>query len=389
MSNVFEIVKGDRKVSLSKEFLPLYGAVLSNLRAKSGASTRFAVLKDANVAKVLQASKITTETQQVAEISKCFVNLQTKGFIMLSGDKVQTASFVSETADLAQEVIEQAGKIELSAPTTAKRGRPAGSGAGSQGSVKRNPAPAKGKRFSLVGGKVVQWTIGKPSKNQRLTECDEKGKIIADIAAINAAYAAKEAEKSMKVKRNPTQAANLRYYLLNGTVTPFGRGKPSFDKLNNECTQAGEKIDNSARVAAMRQPKSSGGNSSKVNQLEAQLTEMREMMAKMMLAMGAGAAIAAPAAAVAAEVPAKTAETKVEPAKPAKVKEEKPKAEKPAKSKPSKPAAPKAPKVEKVKASAALDEADAYEGYASVSNDLGDDEPLAFGSDGFLVTDLD
>jgi len=384
MNNVIEFVKGDRKVLVSNDKLALTGAVLGSLAGKSNGVSRFGVLKNKRVFEVLSAAGYRDEVKQVQEITNTFKTLEGKGIIALSGDKVQTASIASEFADLASEVVQAGEKVELSAPTTAKRGRPAGSGAKSQGSVKRNPAPTKAKRFSLVSGKVVAWTIGKPSKDQRLSECDEKGNIIADIAAINALYSAKEA-KSMSVKRNPKPQANLRYYLHNGTVTPFGRGKPSFDKLNNECTQAGEKIDNSARVAAMRQPKAGGGSSSKVNQLEAQLAEMRDMMAKMMLAMGAGAAIATPAVAV-AQVVAPTAETKVEPAKPAKAKEEKPKAEKPAKSKPSKPSTPK---VEKVKASAKLDEADAYENFASVSNDLGDDEPLAFGSDGFLVTDLD
>lgn len=388
MANTTEIVKGDRKILISNDFLPLYGAVLGTMAGKPNGLTRFGVLRDGKVTQALAARGIHKETAQVMEIDKVFTSLQGKGMLTVSSDKSHLASIVSEYNDLAKEVAEVAGKIVLPAPT-AKRGRPAGSGGKSQGSVKRNPAPTKAKRFSLVNGKVVAWTIGKPSKDQRLTECDEKGKIIADIAAINAMYAAKEAAKSMKVKRNPKQAANLRYYLHNGEVTPFGRGKPSFDKLNNECTQAGEKIDNSARLAAMRQPsKSGGGNSSKVSQLEAQLTEMREMMAKMMLAMGAGAAVAAaPAVAAATEVPAKVQEKVVEPAKPAKVKEEKPKAEKPVKSKPSKPSKPK---VEKVKASAKLDaDEDAYEAYAKVSNEFDDDEPIAFDTDGFVVTDID
>ena len=388
MNNVIEFVKGDRKVLVSNDKLALTGAVLGSLAGKSSGSTRFGVLKNKRVFEVLAASGCRDEVKQVQEITNTFKTLEGKGIIALSGDKVQTAAIASEFAELASEVVQAGEKVELSAPTTAKRGRPAGSGAKSQGSVKRNPAPTKAKRFSLVNGKVVAWTIGKPSKDQRLSECDEKGKIIADVAAINAAYAAKEA-KSMSVKRNPKVSAKLRYYLLNGTVTPFGRGKPSFDKLNNECTQAGEKIDNSARVAAMRQPKAGGGSSSKVNQLEAQLAEMRDMMAKMMLAMGAGAAIATPAVAEAATVQVRAPlEEKVEKVvKPAKAKEEKPKAEKPAKSKPSKPSKPKA---EKVKASAKLEtEDDAYEAYASVSSDFGDEEPIAFDTDGFVVSEID
>ena len=193
----------------------------------------------------------------------------------------------------------------------------------------------------------------------------------------------------MSVKRNPVQKANLRYYMQNGVVTPFGRGKPGVEKLANECTQAGVMIDNSERVAAMRQPKSGGGgNASKVNALEAQIAQMQEMMAKMLAAMTVGA-VAMPAVAVAAEVPAKTAEKPVEAPKPAKAKEEAPKAEKPAKSKGSKPKADKPAKVEKVKASAEIDEDEAYSNFAKIANDFGDDEPIAFGSDGFVVTEID
>ena len=384
MSNVIEFAKGDRKMLISKDFLPLYGAVLGTLAGKPSGINRFGVLKDKRVALVLQASKITSEVAQVREIDKVFTTLQGKGMLAVSGDRVQTATLISDYADLAAEVTEAAGKVELSAPAAAKRGRPAGSGAGSQGSgaVKRNPATAK--RFWLSGGKVLPFGRGKPTKDKLLAECDEKGKNIANVEAINARFAAQE-DKRMMVKRNPVQKANLRFYMLNGKVTPFGRGKPSFDKLNNECTQAGEKIDNSERVAAMRQPKSGGGNTSKVNALEAQIAQMQEMMAKMLAAMTVGA-VAMPAAAVAAEVPAKTAEKTVEAPKPAKAKEEKPKAEKPAKSKASKP---KSPKVEKVKASAALDEDEAYENFAKISDDFGDDEPIAFGSDGFVVTEID
>ena len=386
MSNVIEFAKGDRKVLVSNDKLALTGAVLGSLAGKSSGCTRFGVLKNKRVFEVLAAAGCRDEVKQVQEITNTFTTLQSKGIIALSGDKVQTAMITSEFAELASEVVQAGEKVELAAVTAGKRGRPAGSGAKSQGSVKRNPAPAKAKRFSLVNGKVVAWTIGKPSKNQRLTECDEKGKIIADIAAINALYSAQEA-KSMSVKRNPKQSAKLRYYWHNGVVTPFGRGKPSFDKLNNECTGAGEKIDNSAVVAAMRQPKSGGGNASKVNQLEAQLSEMRDMMAKMMLAMGAGAAVAVAPAVAVAQVAAPTQETKVEPAKPAKAKAEKPKAEKPAKSKPSKPTKPKAEKPSKV---AKLEtEDDAYEAYASVSSDLGDHDPIAFDTDGFVVSEID
>lgn len=390
MSNVIEFVKGDRKVLVSQDKLALTGAVLGSLAGKSNGVSRFGVLKDRRVFAVLEAAKVRDEVKQVQEITNTFKTLEGKGIITLSGDKVQTAAITSDFAELAAEVTEAAGKVELSAPATAKRGRPAGSGGKSQGSasVKRNPK--QGKRFWLSGGKVLPFGVGKPSKDKLLAECDEKGKNIADVAAINARFAAKEA-KSMSVKRNPVQKANLRYYMLDGKVTPFGRGKPGIEKLNNECTQAGEKIDNSERVAAMRQPKSGGGNSSKVNALEAQIAQMQEMMAKMLAAMTVGA-VAMPAAAVAAEVPAKTAEKTVEAPKPAKVKAETPKAEKPVKSKASKPKSDKPAKpakAEKASRSEEIDEDEAYSNFAKISDDLGDDEPIAFGSDGFVVTEID
>ena len=388
MNNVIEFVKGERKVLVSQDKLALTGAVLGSLAGKTSGVSRFGVLKDKRVFAVLEAASVRDEVKQVQEITNTFKTLEGKGIITLSGDKVQTAAITSDYAELAAEVTEAAGKVELSAPATAKRGRPAGSGGKSQGSasVKRNPK--QGKRFWLSGGKVLPFGVGKPSKDKLLAECDEKGKNIADVAAINARFAAKEA-KGMKVKRNPKQAANLRYYMNNGTVTPFGRGKPGIEKLSNECTQAGVMIDNSERVAAMRQPKSGGGgNASKVNALEAQIAQMQEMMAKMLAAMTVGA-VAMPAVAVAAEVPAKTAEKTVEAPKPAKAKEEAPKAEKPAKSKGSKPKADKPAKVEKVKASAEIDEDEAYSNFAKIANDFGDDEPIAFGSDGFVVTEID
>ena len=387
MSNVIEFVKGDRKVLLSKENMPLYGAVLCNLKGKASGVTRFAVLKDANVVKVLQASKITGEVQQVNEIGKCFQNLQLKGIISVSGEKVQTASLINDCAELAQEIIEQAGKIELPATTTAKRGRPAGTGAKSQGStqVKRNPV--KVQRFWLNDGKAIAFQRGKPSFAMLSQECDANGKIIADISKLKQPKAV--GGKSMSVKRNPVEKANLRYYLLNGEVTPFGRGKPSFDKLNNECTQAGEKIDNSSVVAAMRQPKAgNAGNSSKIGALEAQIAQMAEMM-KVMQQMMMGAAIpqqVQQVASVEVKVPETVIEKQAAPIAPAKAEKVKETKDKPAK-------ATKAPKVEKVKNSRKVEkvetEDDAYEAYANISNDLGDDDPIAFGSDGFVVTEMD
>jgi len=392
MNNVIEFVKGDRKALLSKDFVPLYGAVLRLLTQKPMGIARFGALKDPKVAAVLQSSKITKESDQVNEIGKCFTNLRSKGFITLVGDKVQTAQMVSDYADLAKEVIEVAEKTVVPvATTTAKRGRPAGSGksATSKGnSVKRNPANTKAKRFWLVGGKVTPFGVGKPSKDKLLAECDEKGKNIADVTAINARFAQTEA-KGMKVKRNPTQAATLRYYLKDGVVTPFGRGKPSFDKLNSECTQGGEKIDNSAVLSVMRQPKAAtAAKSNKISELEAQVALMAEMM-KQMQAMMMGAAIPQPVQAVTvapaaaevakvevAQVPAKTAE---KPAKPAKV------------AKPAKPAKASKPSKAKAKSEADddIDENDAYANFANISGDLGDDDPIAFGSDGFVVTEID
>jgi len=385
MSNVIELMKGDRKVLIGKDNVALYGAVLGTIVGKPHGITRFGALKDPKVAAVLQSRKITKETDQVAEIGKAFTNLQSRGFVSLVGDKVQSATLINDFADLAQEVMQMADKVELPKVEGGKRGRPAGSGKAATGkgnSVKRNPAPAKAKRFSLIGGKVVAWSIGKPSKDQRLSECDENGKIIADIAAINAAYAEKEA-KSMKVKRNPKQAATLRYYLKDGVVTPFGRGKPGFDKVSNECTQAGEKIDNSSLVAAMRQPKvATAAKSSKITELEAQIAQMAEMM-KVMQQMMMGAAI--PQQVQAVTVPAPVAEVaKVEVAQVTEKVEKPAKAPKAAKVQ-AKPA--KAAKVSKAKEN--VEDDDPYGSFANNVSDLSEDEPIAFGSDGFVVTEID
>lgn len=385
MSNVIELMKGDRKVLIGKDNVALYGAVLGTIVGKPHGVTRFGALKDPKVAAVLQSRKITKETDQVNEIGKAFTNLQSRGFVSLVGDKVQSATLINDYADLAQEVMQMADKIELPKVEGGKRGRPAGSGKAATGkgnSVKRNPAPAKAKRFSLIGGKVIAWSIGKPSKDQRLSECDENGKIIADVAAINAAYAEKEA-KSMKVKRNPKQAATLRYYLKDGVVTPFGRGKPGFDKVSNECTQAGEKIDNSSLVAAMRQPKvATAAKSSKITELEAQIAQMAEMM-KVMQQMMMGAAI--PQQVQAVTVPAPVAEVaKVEVAQVTEKVEKPAKAPKAAKVQ-AKPA--KAAKVSKAKEN--VEDDDPYGSFANNVSDLSEDEPIAFGSDGFVVTEID
>ena len=156
MSNVIEFAKGERKLLVSNDKLALTGAVLGSLAGKSSGCTRFGVLKNKRVFEVLSAAGCRDEVKQVQEITNTFTTLQSKGIIALSGDKVQTAMIASEFAELASEVTQAAEKVELSPVTTGKRGRPAGSGAKSQGSVKRNPAPAKGKRFSLVNGKVVE-----------------------------------------------------------------------------------------------------------------------------------------------------------------------------------------------------------------------------------------
>ena len=385
MSNVIELMKGDRKVLIGKDNVALYGAVLGTIVGKPHGVTRFGALKDPKVAAVLQSRKITKETDQVAEIGKAFTNLQSRGFVSLVGDKVQSATLINDYADLAQEVMQMADKIELPKVEGGKRGRPAGSGKAATGkgnSVKRNPAPAKAKRFSLIGGKVIAWSIGKPSKDQRLSECDENGKIIADVAAINAQYVEKEA-KTMKVKRNPKQAATLRYYLKDGVVTPFGRGKPGIEKLSNECSQAGELIDNSSLVAAMRQPKvATAAKSSKITELEAQIAQMAEMM-KVMQQMMMGAAI--PQQVQAVTVPAPVAEVaKVEVAQVTEKVEKPAKAPKAAKVQ-AKPA--KAAKVSKAKEN--VEDDDPYGSFANNVSDLSEDEPIAFGSDGFVVTEID
>lgn len=395
MSNVIEFKAGKRKVMIQKDNVPMVGAVLATLVEKPLGLSRYGVLKSPRVASLLQGRKITKEADQINEIGKTFSDLHGKGFISLSGDKVQTAKFVSDYADLAKEVVEMAEKTTVSTATTAKRGRPAGSGKSANGkdnAVQRNPAPVKGKRFYLLNGKVTPFGVGKPNKDKLLAECDEKGKNIADIAAIEARFAAQEASKVAKVQRNPKVSKSLRFYLKNGEVTPFGLGKPGYEKLANECTQAGEKIDNSALVATLRQPKqtaSSGAKSSKISELESQVAQMAEMM-RQMQAMMMGALVpqqiqqvtVAPAATVEAKVEvAQVTETVVE--KPAKVE----KVAKPAKSKDKVTKPAKAAKVAKSKDNE--DEDDPYGSFAKNVSDLSDDEPIAFGSDGFVVTEID
>lgn len=231
-------------------------------------------------------------------------------------------------------------------------------------------------KFYLLNGVVTPFGIGKPTKDKRLAECDEKGKNIADVAAIEAEYAQREADKSMKVNRNPTPVSKgKRFYLLNGVVTPFGLGKPGVEKLSNECTQAGEKIDNSAQVALMRQPKQSAGvssgNSSKITQLEAQIAQLTAMMTAFVagqVPQQTQAVTVAPAAAEVAKVEvAQVTETVAETPKPAK---------------PAKADKPKSAKAKKIV------EDDPYGEFVNASAEL-EAEPIAFGSDGFVVTEID
>jgi hypothetical protein len=393
MSNVIEFKAGKRNVMIQKDNVPMVGAVLATLTEKPLGLSRYGVLKSPRVASLLQGRKITKEADQINEIGKTFSDLHGKGLISLSGDKVQTAKFVNDYADLAKEIVEMAEKTTVStATTTAKRGRPAGSGKSAtskDNAVQRNPAPVKGKRFFLLNGKVTPFGVGKPNKDKLLSECDENGKNIADIAAIEARFTAQEASKVAKVQRNPKVSKSLRFYLKDGVVTPFGLGKPGYDKLSNECTQAGERIDNTALVATLRQPKQSsgtGGNSSKINQLEAQLAQLTEMMKAMMTG---GFAAPVPQQVQQVTVPAAVAEVaKVEVAQVTETIVEKPaKAAKSAKPSTSKAKPAKAAKVAKAKD---IDEDDdPYGSFANNVNDFGDDEPIAFGSDGFVVTEID
>lgn len=376
MSNVIEFVKGDRKVLVSKDLLPLTGAVLGTMAEKPLGVNRFGVLKNKRVSLALQASKIVSESQQVQEIGKVFKTLQAKGIIELHGERVQTAMIVDDYTGLAQEVVQAAEKIDLSVPVVAKRGRPAGSSAKSQGSngVKRNPVMSQ--RYWLNDGKVMPFGRGRPSFAMLSQECDTTGKIVADLSKLPQPKAAKEG-KSMKVRRNPAVKAEGRFYLLNGEVTPFGRGRPGLDKIANECDKAGNIIADPNAVAAMRQPRQSTGTgkANKVAQLESQLAEMREMMAKMMAAMSVG--VVAPSIAVAVEVPQTVQETAEVVVKQEKV--SKPKASK-----------PKVAKAKKVRQDdEMIDEDDAYANFANISGDLGDDDPIAFDSNGFVVTEIE
>ena len=395
MSNVIEFKAGKRNVMIQKDNVPMVGAVLATLTEKPLGLSRYGVLKSPRVASLLQGRKITKEADQINEIGKAFSDLHGKGLITLSGDKVQTAKFVNDYADLAKEIVEMAEKTTVSTATTAKRGRPVGSGKSANGkdkSVQRNPVIAKGKRFYLLNGKVTPFGVGKPNKDKLLAECDENGKNIADIAAIEARFTAQEASKVAKVQRNPKVSKSLRFYLKDGVVTPFGLGKPGYDKLANECTQAGEKIDNSALVATLRQPKQSApstAKSSKINELEAQVAQMAEMMRQMQaMMMGALVPQQIQQVTVAPEAVWQSLEEVVEPdeivaEKPAKVE----KVAKPAKSKDKVTKPAKAAKVAKSKDNE--DEDDPYGSFANNVNDFGDDEPIAFGSDGFVVTEID
>lgn len=242
-------------------------------------------------------------------------------------------------------------------------------------------------KYYLLNGTVTPFGVGKPDKAKRLAECDEKGNNIADVAAIEAEYAAREQQK---LSRNPIPTSNpKRFYRKDGQVVPFGLGKPGIEKLSNECTKDGTPIDNSALVATMRQPGGGGGNggsAGKIAGLESQLAALTAMMQQLL----AGGAVPVPVQAVQAVpepepvkiTPAAVEQAQVEPL-PAQVVE-------PVKVAAATPAEPtKSTKGKgKGKGKKVVDE-DPYETFVNNAADLSDPEPIAFDSSGFVVTDLD
>lgn len=249
MSNVTKVSCGSENENFSNDLLPLTGAVLAVCQAKPQGVARMGILRDKGCIAALAAQGLTNEVKQMEAVSVSFKTLAAKGFITLSEGKVPNAMMNPARASMAQAVIEASKNVVcIPVVAAAKRGRPKGTGRvwGQSGAkstlVKRNPkAVAKGvSRYWLDGETVTEFGRGRPSYEKLTHECDLAGKIIANVAKIP--LPACKVPKTPAVKRSPGTPvfASARYYLLNGEPTPFGRGRPGEAKLCNECNVSGE-----------------------------------------------------------------------------------------------------------------------------------------------------
>ena len=116
---------------------------------------------------------------------------------------------------------------------------------------------------------ITPFGRGKPTYDMLISECAVDGTLICGGR-----------DPSLIVpptaQLSPGDKAPRYYKLAGGTILPFGRGRPGPKKLSAECTATGEKVENGFDPNA---PKVS--NISKVSKLETEIKEMREMIAKM------------------------------------------------------------------------------------------------------------
>ena len=133
---------------------------------------------------------------------------------------------------------------------------------------------------------------GKPTYDMLINECAVDGTLICggrdpSVVPLPAA------------QLSPGDKLSRFYKLADGTIMPFGRGRPGSEKLSAECTATGEKVENGFDPNA---PKVS--SVSKVSKLEAEIKEMREMIAKMTIPMPIANVVKEPVSVVSKVAPA-------------------------------------------------------------------------------------
>ena len=372
MGKFIEFSSSDRKVTLVDTRLPLYGAICKTLIAK-GSTSPFTLSQNKDVT---QATDSVAETSILSDIRVACRSLTgntvSSPVLAADGDKFKVID-----TELAEQIVNASKGLTVqkmlsvkitknSKPVAGKRGRPAGAEAN------RGPKaakPAKGLRFRLeADGTKVQLGRGKPSPYWTIV--NDSGKVLQKAAPAKV--------KAAKVSRAPTaKVAKVgRFYMLDGVLTPFGAGRPSAVKLENECDSAGLHIANVAAVKLTPAAKKAVANQ-EVASLKSELSDLKAMMAMFLKAQG----ISMPVAEVVAETPVvpEVVETVAEVATVAPVKAEKP--AKVAKAKVEKPV--KAPRV--VKPKIVNDDDD----LAGDDSEFIAESSFSMDSDGFVVTDCE
>lgn len=381
MGKFVEFSVSDRKVSIIDNRLPISGAVCKALIEK-GSLTPFGL---AQMDSVKQASESTAETFILSDVRMACRSLSsTSPILKQNGDKyeigdreladqiVNASAGLTVTKALAKSAVAKSAKGKGNQP--AKRGRPAGA------TANRGPKAAKSakvQRFQVMddGSKRL---LGKGKPSPYWTIVDGNGNVLQS-AVVKAVKV-----KTPKVAREPkAKAAKIgRFYMLDGVVTPFGAGRPSAVKLENECDSAGLHIENAPVVRRTPTSKKAVENQ-EVTALKSELNDLKAMMAMFLQSQGISMPTVTTPVVKPEVVETVVVSTPVVTEKPVKA----PKSATPkAKSPKSKRVTVKAGKVND---DAELDDdADVELTGVDFTEESGD-AGFSMGSDGFVVTDID